>query len=225
MTPHEAWTGQKPSIRHIRKWGCKVYRHINKKTGRKKWHKKSMMGFLVGYQPGEIYRIYHPGTKEFKVSRDVFFSETQFFNTREAIGKAEDILPTPIDESSHKDDSALMGDSGHDSGSVRDSGDEEQAENAAPIIYDEIIVQLPPTAPSATDAPSASAPVAPLTKPSNRRTRRMIAKAFKAVVKGNWRWPRNNLSWSRPKIKIAERRIEPYIEKQKTRDDNSYREC
>ena len=36
-TPHEAWTGQKPMIGHIRKWGCKVYRHINKKTGRKKW--------------------------------------------------------------------------------------------------------------------------------------------------------------------------------------------
>ena len=32
-TPHEAWTGQKPTVSHIRKWGCKVYRHINKKTG------------------------------------------------------------------------------------------------------------------------------------------------------------------------------------------------
>jgi transposase InsO family protein len=87
-TPHEAWTGQKPSVKHIRKWGCKVYRHINKKTGRKKFHKKSMMGFLVGYQPGGIYRIYHPGTKEFKVSRDVFFSESQFFNTRVVTGKS-----------------------------------------------------------------------------------------------------------------------------------------
>jgi hypothetical protein len=63
-TPHEAWTDQKPLIHHVRKWGCKVYRHINKKTGRKKLHKKSMIGFLVGYQPGGIYRIYHPGTKD-----------------------------------------------------------------------------------------------------------------------------------------------------------------
>ena len=148
------------------------------------------MGFLIGYQPGGIYRIYHPGTKEFKVSRDVFFSESQFFNTREVTDKAEDILPAAVDEIQHESD-----DHEDDSGSVGDSRDEEQAENAAPIIYDEIVVQLsptaPPIAPSATDAPSASAPITPLTKSLNRRTRRMIAKAFKAVVKGNWRWPRN----------------------------------
>src|SRR5438876_10263461 len=67
---------------HIRKWGCKVYRHINKKTGRKKLDKKSMMGFLVGYESGNIYRIYHPATTEFKVSRDVIFAEKQFFGLR-----------------------------------------------------------------------------------------------------------------------------------------------
>src|SRR5439155_10347858 len=31
------------------KFGCAAYRHINKKTGRKKFHKKSMLGYLVGY--------------------------------------------------------------------------------------------------------------------------------------------------------------------------------
>src|SRR5438477_4171093 len=164
-TPHEAWTGQKPPIRHIQKWGCKVYRHINKKTGRKKLHKKSMMGFLIGYQPGEIYRIYHPGTKEFKVSRDVIFSESQFFNTREVINKAEDILPTSVDEtdlqSNHEDDP--KDDHKDDSEPVGETGDEE-ADNAAQIIYNEIAVQPLSTAPSAT-AP------APPPKPPNRRTR------------------------------------------------------
>ena len=62
-TPHEAWTGKKPTVAHIRKWGCKVYRHINKTTGRKKLDDKSMVGFLVGYERGNIYRIYHPKTK------------------------------------------------------------------------------------------------------------------------------------------------------------------
>ena len=80
--------------------------HINKKTGRKKLHKKSMMGFLVGYEPGGIYRIYHPGTKEFKVSRDVFFSESQFFGTREVTGKAENIHPSgdEIERENHESD-------------------------------------------------------------------------------------------------------------------------
>jgi hypothetical protein len=41
-----------------------------------------MIGFLVGYESGNIYRIYHPKTKEFKVSRDVIFSENQFFGSR-----------------------------------------------------------------------------------------------------------------------------------------------
>src|SRR5579859_7203849 len=65
--PARSLDGSETHIRHIRKWGCKVYRHINKKRGRKKFHKKSMVGFLVGYEPGKIYRIYHPGSKQFKV--------------------------------------------------------------------------------------------------------------------------------------------------------------
>lgn len=189
-TPHEAWTGQKPSIGHIRKWGCKVYRHINKKTGRKKLHKKSMMGFLVGYQSGGIYRIYHPGTKEFKISRDVIFSEKQFFDSRKVNDKVDDILSTSIDEiengSSHEDESDSVGESGDE---------EQQADNVSPIIHNEITVQPLSTAPNATAPPNTPAQpspaAAPPPKPPNRRTRRMIAKAFKAVVKGNWKWPRN----------------------------------
>ena len=50
--------------------------------GRKKLHKNSMMGFLVGYESGNIYCIYHPAMKEFKVSWDVIFSEKQFFDIR-----------------------------------------------------------------------------------------------------------------------------------------------
>ena len=53
--------------------------HINKKTGCKKLHKKSMLGYyLVGYNSMGIYRIYHPSTKKIKVSRDVIFSEEEF---------------------------------------------------------------------------------------------------------------------------------------------------
>ena len=34
MSPHEAWTGQKPGVSHICKFGCLVYRHIIKKSVR-----------------------------------------------------------------------------------------------------------------------------------------------------------------------------------------------
>ena len=55
-----------------------------------------MEGYVVGYElPGGInYRIYHPGTKGFKVSRDVFFDEREFFNSRHVLGYSEEILPS-----------------------------------------------------------------------------------------------------------------------------------
>lgn len=78
MSPHEAWTGQKPRVGHIRKFRCLVYRH--KKTGRKKLHRKSLKDYVVGYESTGIYRFYHPQTKTIKVSRDVIFCEDEFFN-------------------------------------------------------------------------------------------------------------------------------------------------
>src|SRR5271170_1847904 len=183
-SPYEAWNGRKPTVGHIRKWGCKVYRLINKKTGRKKFQKdfKSVEGYLVGYElPGGVnYRIYHPETKAFKVSRDVLFDEEEFFNTRHITGHSDKILPsTEISTEDNADHETE-----HESEEV-----EPQNENAAPIVYDEIIVEPPPPSPPTECTPSATG--IPQTKPPNRRTRRQIAKAFKAVVKGNWSWPRN----------------------------------
>ena len=72
---------------------------------------------------------------------------------------------------------------------MRESGDEEQqADNTTPIIYDEIMVQPLSTAPSATDSPSVLT-AAPL-KPPNRRSRWVTTQVLKAIVKGNWKWPR-----------------------------------
>lgn len=185
MSPHEAWTGRKPTVGHIRKWGCKVYRHINKKTGHKKLHKKSMKGYLVGYESSGIYRIYHPGSKTFKVSRDIIFSESEFFGIRR-IGNSEDVLPSndaDYDDTDHDDaDQIDIDDDKCDSGEA-----EQQSENAAPIIYNEIVVEPPPR--TSSEGSSHTEP-ASSSKPLNRRQRRTIAKAFKAVVKGNWKWPR-----------------------------------
>jgi len=116
---------------------------MNKKMGHKKFHKKSMVGFLVGYEPGKIYRIYHPGSKQFKVSRDVIFSEHQFFNTRRVTREVEGILP--------------IGDN--------------NIEEAAPIICDEIVGQPPSSSPPSPPSPSAgTTPAVALPKPPNRRS-------------------------------------------------------
>ena len=181
-TPYEAWTGRKPTVAHIRKWRCKIYRHINKKVGRKKLDKKSMIGFLVGYEAGNIYRIYHPKTRAFKVSRDVKFSENVFIGTKRP----------DHDNAKHQDNASALSDALQifDTPGPAPSAHsiEEQADEApAPIIYPEIIVQPPPR-------PSNIPPLSstkPTEKPPNRRLRRQIAHAFKATLKGNWNWPRN----------------------------------
>ena len=200
-SPHEAWTGQKPKVGHIRKWGCKAYRLINKKAGRKKFQKgfKSMEGYLVGYElPGGVnYRLYHPGTKEFKVSRDVIFDEKEYFNVRNVAENSEGIHST-ADRHGTEFGLEILGNDGaeEDTGANQEveneSGETEQEkdlENAAPIIYDEIVVQLPPSEPPPLVPPPSESPPPP--KPLTRRSKRMIARAFKAVVKGNWNLPRN----------------------------------
>jgi transposase InsO family protein len=180
ITPFEAWYGHKPTIAHIRKWGCKVYRHIHKKTGRKKFHKKSMLGYLVGYEKGDFYRIYHPTSKAFKISRDTIFDESQFFNTRDVKGSTSTIAVddggTSYEENSEVDEMESCG----------RSDDTPQT-----IIHDEIVQPPPTSAPPATPpAVDAIPPTLPTAKPPNRCSRRLIVRAFKAMLKGNWKWPR-----------------------------------
>jgi len=62
-SPHEAWTGLKPTVSHICKFGSLVYCHIPKKSERKKLDDKALRTYLVGYQSNSIYRVYHPETK------------------------------------------------------------------------------------------------------------------------------------------------------------------
>jgi transposase InsO family protein len=186
-SPHEAWTGMKPTIGHIRKFGCAVYRHINKKTGRKKLHKKSMLGYLVGYDSTGIYRIYHPKTKKIKVSRDVVFSENVFFGVRR-VNNSDEILSTDNDVDVPDSES--------------ESHFEQNEQNeipAAPIIHDEIATAAEPPVPPVPFTPSVppheygTRSTTGSLKPPNRRQRRMIARAFKAVLKGNVNWPTSYL--------------------------------
>src|SRR5438552_18651898 len=101
------WTGKKPTVGHIRKFGCAVYRYINKKTGRKKLHKKSMRGYLVGYDSTGIYRIYHPGTMTLKVSRDVIFSEDEFFGICQVNVDSNNIFPSEDSENILRSDNGI----------------------------------------------------------------------------------------------------------------------
>jgi hypothetical protein len=154
-----------------------------------------MIGFLVGYESGNIYHIYHPKTKEFKVSHDVIFSENQFFGSRHVTNKndRDHVLETLENrceiymELCIDNDGSEAGGEPHDENSTND-------DDPAPIIYDEIVVQPLPVPPGLIEshlAIESQSRVNRESKPPNRPTRCRIARAFKAILKGNWNCPRN----------------------------------
>ncbi|KAK8936281.1 hypothetical protein KSP39_PZI013961 [Platanthera zijinensis] len=75
MTPYEAWYKRKPSVSHLRIFGCTAYRHIPKE-GRKKLDTKAEKGVFLGYsQHSKGYRFYNPTTQKLQISRDIIFDE------------------------------------------------------------------------------------------------------------------------------------------------------
>jgi transposase InsO family protein len=76
-TPFEAWTGTKPSIEHLKAFGCKAHAHIPSNQ-RSKFDSKSVELIFVGYPPdSKGYKLLNPSTKSVKIYRDVVFDERQ----------------------------------------------------------------------------------------------------------------------------------------------------
>ena len=50
-TPHEVWTGNKPSLSHLRVFGCDAYVHVPKEK-RRKLDNKSERCIFIGYKDG-----------------------------------------------------------------------------------------------------------------------------------------------------------------------------
>ena len=74
-TPFEAWTGKKPTVCHLRVFGCDAYAHIPKDQ-RGKLDPKAKKCIFVGY--GEVtkgYRLYDPVCGKIIFSRNVVFNE------------------------------------------------------------------------------------------------------------------------------------------------------
>jgi len=145
ITPYEAWNGRIPSVAHIRKFGCFVYRHIPKKIHRKLDH-KAMKGILMGYESESgMYRVYHPQNDTVAVSRDLLIFEDK------------------IDASAKHPFPDLRG-------VFDDIDDNDEAGIGARPVYDEIeVLPLPKvTAPAipATRSTDASPVLPPATSPS-----------------------------------------------------------
>lgn len=74
-TPYEAWHGKKPSVEHLRTFGCIA--HVKDvKPHLKKLQDRSTKMVLLGYEMGaKAYRVFDPTARRVHVSRDVVFDE------------------------------------------------------------------------------------------------------------------------------------------------------
>ena len=81
-TPQEMGSGVKPSISHLRAYGCKVYRPINKMQREGKLGLVRYVGVLVGYADNSpSYRVWNP----LKVKKVANVGGAEF---DESVGKA-----------------------------------------------------------------------------------------------------------------------------------------
>lgn len=75
ITPHQAFTGSKPSLSHIRIFGTKAFMYIQKGQ-RKKWDAKAKEMIFVGYdEDKKSYRLMDPASKRIFFSHDVLVDE------------------------------------------------------------------------------------------------------------------------------------------------------
>jgi hypothetical protein len=59
-TPHKVWTGKKPSLTHLKVFGCEAYVHVPKEN-KSKLDKKVEKCIFIGYKDGlKGYKLWNP---------------------------------------------------------------------------------------------------------------------------------------------------------------------
>jgi hypothetical protein len=74
-TPYEAWHERKPSVAHLRTFGCVAHvKAVGPGVG--KLSDRSTQMVFIGYESGsKAYRMYNLETRKLVVSRDAIFEE------------------------------------------------------------------------------------------------------------------------------------------------------
>jgi hypothetical protein len=89
-TPYEVWTRKKPSLEHLRVFGCDAYVHVPKEN-RSKMDNKSEKCIFIGYKDGvKGYKLWNLETKKTVYSRDVVFREVKDVSKQEFLLRKEE---------------------------------------------------------------------------------------------------------------------------------------
>ncbi|CAL5340443.1 unnamed protein product [Camellia sinensis] len=95
-TPVEAWRGTKPSVSHLRVFGCIAYALVNSQF-RHKLDEKSEKCIFIGYcTQSKAYRLYNPLSGKFLIRRDVVFDENASWDWRGSDEKMQQQVPMSI---------------------------------------------------------------------------------------------------------------------------------
>jgi hypothetical protein len=81
LQDHRGVAKPKPNIAHLRVYGCRAYPLINKIPKKQKLQSRAKIGYLVGYDSSNIFRIWVPQDKKIIVTRDVTFDESRKYNS------------------------------------------------------------------------------------------------------------------------------------------------
>ncbi|CAI5735070.1 unnamed protein product [Hyaloperonospora brassicae] len=77
-TPFEIVCGSKPSVKHMRIFGCQAY-ILTPKEKRLKWDPKARVGIFMGYEEvSKAYRVFDIEAGQVVISRDANFDESAF---------------------------------------------------------------------------------------------------------------------------------------------------
>ncbi|KAL4282228.1 hypothetical protein GQ457_03G017580 [Hibiscus cannabinus] len=94
-TPFKAWSGSKPSVKHLRVFGSICYSHISANM-RSKLDERAWRWIFVGYSSqSKGYRIYNLESKMIVVSRDVIFYEDSYWNWEKNDVQKHDLRSIP----------------------------------------------------------------------------------------------------------------------------------
>jgi hypothetical protein len=89
-TPHEVCTGKKPSLEHLRVFGCDAYVHVPKEN-KCKLDNKVEKCIFIGYKYGvKGYNLWNPETKKTVYNRDAFFIEVKDVPKQEFLPRQEE---------------------------------------------------------------------------------------------------------------------------------------
>src|SRR5579871_429367 len=76
---YKAWFGKKPSLNHLRTFGCIAYAHIPKEK-RHKLDWKTTKCIFLGYSGTNQYRLWDPEKKDIIIAKDIKFDESRIIN-------------------------------------------------------------------------------------------------------------------------------------------------